>query len=461
MESDVAGWNFGIGEILKRRPKDKAGRPPLSDGRFPKWEARGAPAEDDTTPRFHSTASDQPSNRRPEPLGVTRSRLRHAFAPSQPVAERRMFAGRLDVLRTVIRSIEDQRLHVVIYGERGIGKTSTLHMLTQAASAARYLVIYTSCGAHSSFDETFRAASQGIPLLYHSDFGPTSTRAERGDTIADLLTAAPLTPRQFGDIASKLTGTRILIILDEFDRCDSLAFRRDVAEIIKNLSDRQGRVQLVLAGVATDLHELVEHIPSIRRNIYAIRVPKMTDAEVREIISNGEKAAGITFDAGASTSIISMVLGSPYIANLLCHHAGHAAIDAGRNLVLPEDVSEAITRTLEEFQSRIPKTMLSQIGKLFDQGLGASIAMVARVALAADLVVTPSDLAAADDAEAHKAQQAVTALCACGALRSLAEEGPEQRYAFEEEGLPAYLWIRWAHRQAAPKADKPRVAARS
>ena len=92
----------------------------------------------------------------------------------------------------------------------------------------------------------------------------------------------------------------MLIILDEFDRCESGAFRRDVAELIKNLSDRLGRVQLVLAGVAADLTELVEHIPSIRRNIFALSVPKMPDTEVLQIVSNGEREAGLTFDPATS-----------------------------------------------------------------------------------------------------------------------------------------------------------------
>src|SRR6185436_6856799 len=96
-------------------------------------------------------------------------------------------AGREGVLKTIIRSIEDQRLHVVIYGERGIGKTSLMHVLTQAAGDARYIVIYTSCGAHSNFDETFRAAAAEIPLLFHSGFSPTTAQAEKGTTLANLL----------------------------------------------------------------------------------------------------------------------------------------------------------------------------------------------------------------------------------------------------------------------------------
>ena len=40
----------------------------------------------------------------------------------------------------------------------------------------------------------------------------------------------------------RLVGTRVLVILDEYDRVVDVNFRREVAELIKNLSDRAARV---------------------------------------------------------------------------------------------------------------------------------------------------------------------------------------------------------------------------
>jgi Cdc6-like AAA superfamily ATPase len=452
-----------VSELFKKRSKADATRhrPNTVGVQTLPRDARRRASEKDSQPKFQTTASDQLNARNSDPIAVMRSKLRNAFAPSQPVAEHRMFAGRDETLRVVIRSIEDQRLHVVIYGERGIGKTSVLHMLTQSAVEARYIVIYTSCGANSTFDETFRAASSVIPLLYHSDYGPTSVEAERGETVADLLPASELSPRQFGDICAKLTGTRVLIILDEFDRCESGAFRRDVAEIIKNLSDRQGRVQLVLAGVAADLTQLVEHIPSIRRNVHAMRIPKMTDGEIMEIVANGERAAGFVFDPGAGTYVASMALGSPYIANLLCHHAGHAALDAGRSVILPSDVSAAIARAVIEFQGRIPQPMQAHIHKLFEEGLGEAMANTARTALARDGAFKISELTGLDDLEGRKAKQLVDALTAGGLVAVVDERDGEKRYGFVEEGLSTYLWLYWAQQQAVQQPSKARAAART
>ncbi|MCW5758162.1 MAG: AAA family ATPase, partial [Phenylobacterium sp.] len=440
----MAGWN-----PFKRKTPAKAARIEALQTAVVKpliREAHRRGNEAGGLPRFNTTASDQMSGRGGDRFALVRAKLRHAFTPSQPVADRRLFAGRDDTLKTIIRAIEDQRLHVVLYGERGIGKTSLLHVLSQAASEARYIVVYTSCGANSNFDETFRAAAAEIPLLFHSGFSPTAEVTERGSTLADLLPSEPLSPRKFGDLCAKLTGTRVLIILDEFDRAESGSFRRDVAELIKNLSDRLGRVQLVLAGVAADLTELVEHIPSIRRNIFALRVPKMSEGEVMQIVANGEREADLKFDTPAGAFVVEVARGSPYIANLICHHAGHAALDQGRATVAPADVANAVDRAILEFQGRIPTPAQARVRRLFEQGRQDALAMTARAALAADGVFDTADLESSNAITARKAQEAVEVLVSEGLVKPSPGEGPSQRYAFVEEGLPTLIWMIWAQR---------------
>jgi len=260
-------------------------------------------------PRFKSTAADQVDRQHADRFTKIRMRLRTAFTPSQPVTDRQMFAGRKEVLTQAISSLEDQRLHLIVYGPRGIGKTSLLHILSEAAREARYIVHYSSCGAASNFPETFRAAAAEIPLLYHSSFGPTAEETEAGSSFADLLPKSGFSPRQFGELCARLKGTRLIIVLDEFDRSQSPEFRRDVAELIKILSDRAVRVQLVIAGVGGDIVELIEHIPSIRRNILAVRVPLMTDQEMLDLVTAGETAAGLVYEAGARDLILKLAGG--------------------------------------------------------------------------------------------------------------------------------------------------------
>ena len=326
-ENRLVGLGDSISSLFKRK-KRKAVRPAVLDAPPPPpvsqlFGQEPGPArapEAGGLPRFKATAADHIDRRRSDRFTAMRMRVRNAFTPSQPIVDGKMFAGRQDLLSHLIGSIEDQRLHLVLYGERGIGKTSLLHVLAEAARDARYIVVYSSCGSASSFQETFGAAAAEMPLLFHSGFGPTTEEAEAGSSMADLL-PDNFTPRQFADLCAKLTGTRVLIFLDEFDRCESSDFRRDVAELMKFLSDRSVRVQLVIGGVAADLAELVEHIPSIRRNILAVRVPQMSDDEVRQMVARGERVSGITYDAAAQDLVVRIARGWPYIAVLVCHHA--------------------------------------------------------------------------------------------------------------------------------------------
>src|SRR3546814_5709382 len=63
------------------------------------------------------------------------SRLRLAFGASPPVSDARFFAGRQDTLARIIAALEGEGAHAVIYGERGIGKTSLMHVLADTARA--------------------------------------------------------------------------------------------------------------------------------------------------------------------------------------------------------------------------------------------------------------------------------------------------------------------------------------
>lgn len=454
---------LGIGGLFGRKGPKRPAPPEPVAGAFTELFAQEPTARSVTSrsslPRFKATAADQVDRQNADRFTAMRMKLRAAFTPSQPVVNRRMFAGRTGVLANMISAIEDQKLHLVIYGQRGIGKTSLMHMLTEAAREARYLVHYSSCGAASNFQETFRAAAGEIPLLFHSGFGPTAEEAEGGATLGDLLPKGHFSPRQFGDLCAKLTGTRVLIILDEFDRCESADFRRDLAELIKILSDRSARVQLVIAGVAADIADLVEHIPSIRRNILALRVPLMTEEEARELVGTGERASGLTFDPTARDFVVRIAMGWPYIASLICHHAGLSAIDASRTTVLVDDVSAALEESLNELAGRIAKPAQLQVDSFIAEGATKLLQLVAGAALRTGGEFERADVeaVAAKTSDAVAAMRFVAQVAADKVLIQAREDGQRTRYTFMEDGLPAYLWFQGAQEEFIA-GRKPRAS---
>lgn len=386
-------------------------------------------------PRFHSSGGELGrSSHSPE-----RERLRDAFTPSQPVQEPKMFAGRSGILRTLIRSIEDLRLHVVIYGDRGFGKTSLLHLLTLLAREAHYHVAYHSCSERGNFTDTFRAIASEVPLLYDARFGPNDEETEGGATLARLLPEGDFSVSQLSEVFSHLSNTRLLVVLDEFDRSPTGEFRQSVAEFIKNVSDRSLRVQLIIAGVAGNLAELVEHIPSIRRNILGLQIPPMTPEEVREVIAIGEGISGLKFRDDASERIVKLANGSPYLASLLAQYAGFNAIDAERRDVKGDDVDTAATQVRGELRGRLSDKVLTSVDLAVADGLRPTLLALAKAAMGSmgridrdKLVGTLSDedfVKVADHFAAYPH------------LIEQVEDGPAGRYRFVEEGLPVYLWV--------------------
>jgi Cdc6-like AAA superfamily ATPase len=327
------------------------------------WQGESADGSLSILPRFSASASDDVQTSGEDPKRArARLALRDALGASQPVVSRERFAGRHDALAQLIAAIEQQRVHVVIYGERGIGKTSLVHVFADTAREARYLVIYGSCGAQARFDDMFRAFAAKIPMLYHRNISPTASEAEHGRRFDSLLPDGAFGPREISDAFAEVIGTRIILILDEYDRVEDPAFRRDVAELIKNLSDRAARVQLVLTGVASNLDELIGYAPSIRRNIVGLPMRGLTLAEVRSILALGEAAAGLHFTDDATQLIATMANGSPYLVRLLGHRAGLAALDQGRTQVDDGHGRAAIERVLGDWNASLPRRVQQVLG---------------------------------------------------------------------------------------------------
>jgi Cdc6-like AAA superfamily ATPase len=314
-------------------------------------------------PRFMASAADDMESASADRLARRRLALRDALAASQPVVARDAFAGRHDPMARLINAIEEQRVHVVIYGERGIGKTSLAHVFAETAREARYHVIYASCGTAANFSEMFRSILARIPRIFHSSVLPNSVEAENGDNFDIMLPEGEFGARELADVLSGVVGTRVLIMLDEYDRVVDVNFRRDVAELIKNLSDRAARVQLIITGVALNLDELIGYAPSIRRNITGLPMTPMSKAEMRELLRMGERAADISFGEDAVDTISQMAGGSPYLVRLLGHQAGLLALDSGRERINQADARRAVDLVIRDWQASLPRRVQSNLSR--------------------------------------------------------------------------------------------------
>lgn len=358
-------------------------------------------------------------------------KFRSTFNPAQPVADVRHFAGRAQLLQRLIRAIEDQHMHVILYGDRGIGKTSILRVITELAEAANYVVHYESCGEQSDFSQTFRAIAREIPLLFHGQVDPGQEEVERGGSLADRLPSGDFTVSQLSEVFAKISGRRILVILDEFDRAISPRFRTSIAELIKNLSDRSIHVQIVIAGVAGNLTELIAHIPSIRRNIIGIGVPNMTEDEVRDMVAIAEQAGGPHFEPEALMALVLNSAGLPYLASLMGQHATLAAAEDQATTVTRDHIEVARLRTAEDILSRLSPTTQHAIANC---RAGKQAELIDRLAAHA----VRHDGQIADPSLLTEISSQAEALA--GLVEPIPDE-PSGAWRFREDGASSCIWL--------------------
>lgn len=373
-----------------------------------------------------------------------RKQIAEAFTPSRPVTDAKRFAGRGEIIDTVIGAIENQRLHVVLYGDRGIGKTSLMQVIGALARQAKYVVARTSCSEESDFSDVFRRLLAEVPLRYHGGMSPSTQRLATADSFATLLPEGPLAAAVVSDLLQQVEGASVILMIDEFDRASSEEFKRATAEVIKNLSDRGVPVMLLIAGVASNLTELISSLPSIRRNVIGIPVRRMANEEVSELIARGGRAAGVEFEADAVEEVISAANGSPYLASLLAHHAALLAAQAATTHVTFANVTDAIMKACRELGLRLSTESHYRLNHLSDLGTDVATALASESIAAGGLL--PAEgfsrvFEAVEPGERERLAGEVAPL--------LVPIGDNGSYRFREEGVPHYLWINRAARSEA------------
>ena len=76
------------------------------------------------------------------------------FTPAIPISEDDLFAGRADQVDKAIDAINQRGQHAVVYGERGVGKTSLANVLSSrlvSHSGAQAIAPRVNCDATDNF----------------------------------------------------------------------------------------------------------------------------------------------------------------------------------------------------------------------------------------------------------------------------------------------------------------------
>jgi hypothetical protein len=294
------------------------------------------------------------------PAAPAPRRLAEAFTPTRPqfAGEARMGAqraarrliGREAELARILRALREDHAHVVLYGGRGQGKTSLANAVAAEARETGLALARCVCSASSDFDSVLRSLARNLPP---ARIGlPVPAEADTSGC-ADLLPPTPLQPGDAFALVPRMKDTRLVLLVDEFDRITDRATLAAFADTIKQISDRGAAISFLLIGVSDILEQLVEQHPSIQRCVAAVPLRLLTKADVEELVLRGGQAAGMQFPQAVRAAIATLSRGLPYIAQLLALRAAQSAADQGRSAVGGSDLAAAIAAAVEETDARI------------------------------------------------------------------------------------------------------------
>ena len=303
--------------------------------------------------------------------------LASIFSPSAPIGSVDLFSGRMDEIRQCVSAVSQLGQHVILFGERGVGKTSLAGLVHEfwsdfARDKTGVLPVRYNCDS----SDTFARVWANIAEIIKDGFEKKGDELPAGETWEELFddlrneNGSPHSVRRLLDLANRV----FVIVVDEFDQ---IADRETVslfASTIKNMSDNLSRSTLILVGVADTVDELIHDHASIDRALKQILMPRMSESELAEIIRKAYERIGLQSGPGMLEYMGRLSQGLPHYAHRLGQEAGFAAVDRDSVTVDKQDVEEAtrkaISYTNESIRSAYQRATTSpQKGAIFKQVL--------------------------------------------------------------------------------------------
>lgn len=276
-----------------------------------------------------------------------------AFSPAAPVSRRELFAGRISQMRELLGVMSQTGQHAVVYGERGVGKTSMAATMTDVLAGER-IGVRVNCDGTDTFGSLWHKALTEIQIAQDSPGAGFTAERKRALISAAGYLPAPedVTPNDVRRILTTLGG--VDLFFDEFDRVTNAEAKTLFADTIKSLSDHLVPSTVVLVGVADTVDELIAEHRSVERALAQIHMPRMSLKELGEIVRRVEaEDIAMSIEEEAVEQITRLCQGLPHYTHLLTQQAALAALyRLDRNITIA-DVREAMRVAIKKSQESV------------------------------------------------------------------------------------------------------------
>lgn len=263
-------------------------------------------------------------------------RINSSFTPSAPIDSADLFAGRSKQIDRVMGAVFQRGQHAIIFGERGVGKTSLSNIIFDIlvlSGKSGYQTARYTAGADSTFETMWKGIFKQLTVMRDSEL-----------SLIDMLPDNP-SPQEIKE-TFQLMDASTIIIVDEFDRVVDDSTGVLLADTIKTLSDNSIDTTLILVGVADSVDQLISEHQSIERALVQIQMPRMSRPELLETIDKGLRHADMTMESETKKRIAELSQGLPHYTHLLARFAALEAADNARSHIEDVDLSEAIKESV-------------------------------------------------------------------------------------------------------------------
>lgn len=253
----------------------------------------------------------------------------------------------------VVDAVNQVGLHAVIFGERGVGKTSLANVIAPTIFAVDNpnspqfnpkgrVVLKTVATTTDTFSSIWAKLFRDITLRENR---PVAGFLPGQKNPVSLLEAYGLkSPISVDDVRRVLTVIAASVfIVDEFDRVAPPTMK-EFTDLIKTLSDFSVDTTVVLVGVSDTINNLVSDHASIVRAISQVFLRRMPPVELRKILTNAEDKLGIKFEEEAAQLIVHVSQGLPHYTHLIGLNAVRVAALDGTNVISRKNVFTALDR---------------------------------------------------------------------------------------------------------------------
>ena len=324
--------------------------------------------------------------------------LNDAFRPAGPIDQDRLFTGRVVQRDRISAAISTPGQHVVVYGERGIGKTSLAAVTVNSAIQRGLIAVRINCSPDDDFQLVWDAVATQVGEQskltpnWNTDWDPYVAGFME---IMGPGSSVLLEPDRVRLALTRLSkATRIVIFFDEYDQVQDDEMSRMMASTIKTLSDHLVNVTIGIVGVARTVEELVVGHQSIQRCLEQVQMPRMSENETEAIVYRGFTELNLDTADNVFGFVNRASLGFPQYAHLLGRSFARCAIVRESNVVelidLPCALEDAVKGVEQSVRSEYNDAVFSSNRKaLYKQVLLAC----AMAAIDSENFFTPKDLA--------------------------------------------------------------------